>query len=127
MLEAIVCAVREAGEILLGAHAGQEDIFSKEGKANFVTKYDVAVQQFLQERLQKAFPDAAFLGEEGESSVLPEKGDVFIVDPVDGTTNFITDAASPSAWPGTGRCRPGWSITRIWAKCLRQSAAGARF
>ena len=62
MLEAIICAVREAGGILLGAHAGQGDISSKEGKANFVTKYDVAVQQFLQERLQKAFPDAAFLG-----------------------------------------------------------------
>lgn len=103
MLEAIICAVREAGGILLGAHAGQGDISSKEGKANFVTKYDVAVQQFLQERLQKAFPDAAFLGEEGESSVLPEKGDVFIVDPIDGTTNFITDYRHSSISVGLAR------------------------
>lgn len=103
MLEAIICAVREAGGILLGAHAGQGDISSKEGKANFVTKYDVAVQQFLQERLQKAFPNAAFLGEEGESSVLPEKGDVFIVDPIDGTTNFITDYRHSSISVGLAR------------------------
>ena len=103
MLEAIVCAVREAGKIMLGAHAGQEDISSKQGKANFVTKYDVAVQQFLQERLQKAFPDAAFLGEEGESSVLPEKGDVFNVDPIDGTTNFITDYRHSSISVGLAR------------------------
>ena len=59
MLEAIISAVREAGKIMLGAHASAQDISSKQGKANFVTKYDVAVQQFLQERLQKAFPDAA--------------------------------------------------------------------
>ena len=103
MLEAIISAVREAGKIMLGAHAGQEDISSKQGKANFVTKYDVAVQQFLQERLQAAFPQAAFLGEEGESSILPQQGDVFIVDPIDGTTNFITDYRHSSISVGLAR------------------------
>ena len=60
MLETIIRIVQEAGEIMLAAHAEQQDISSKEGKANFVTKYDVAVQASLQERLQSAFPAAAF-------------------------------------------------------------------
>lgn len=103
MLETIISAVREAGKIMLNAHTAAQDISSKEGKANFVTKYDVAVQQFLQGRLQKAFPDAAFLGEEGESSVLSQTGDTFIVDPIDGTTNFITDYHHSSISVGLAR------------------------
>ena len=70
MLETIVSIIRQAGALLLSAHAKERDISSKEGKANFVTKYDIAVQQFLQQRLQAAFPSAAFLGEEGGASQL---------------------------------------------------------
>ena len=58
MLETIVSIIRQAGALLLSAHAKERDISSKEGKANFVTKYDIAVQQFLQQRLQAAFPSA---------------------------------------------------------------------
>ena len=88
MLETIVSIIRQAGALLLSAHAKERDISSKEGKANFVTKYDIAVQQFLQQRLQAAFPSAAFLGEEGGASQLKKSGDTFIVDPIDGTTKF---------------------------------------
>ena len=56
MLETIVSIIRQAGALLLSAHAKERDISSKEGKANFVTKYDIAVQQFLQQRLQAARP-----------------------------------------------------------------------
>lgn len=105
MLESIISIVREAGEILLAAHAQQQDISSKEGKANFVTKYDVAVQAFLQERLKRAFPAAAFLGEESDAGEVLQKGDTFIVDPIDGTTNFILDYRHSSI--SVGLCRDG--------------------
>lgn len=105
MLETIIRIVQEAGEIMLAAHAEQQDISSKEGKANFVTKYDVAVQASLQERLQSAFPAAAFLGEESNAGEVLQKGDTFIVDPIDGTTNFILDYRHSSI--SVGLCRDG--------------------
>lgn len=103
MLETIVSIIRQAGALLLSAHAKERDISSKEGKANFVTKYDIAVQHFLQQRLQEAFPSAAFLGEEGGASQLKKSGDTFIVDPIDGTTNFITDYRHSSISIGLAR------------------------
>ncbi len=103
MLEALIQIVREAGGILLGAHAQLQDISSKEGKANFVTKYDVAVQQFLQDRLSTAFPSASFLGEEGGAKQVLQSGDTFLVDPIDGTTNFITGYHHSSISVGLAR------------------------
>lgn len=63
---------------------------SKEGSSNFVTAYDVKVQNFLKEGLAELFPDAHFFAEEdGESRRQLEAGYTFIIDPIDGTTNFM--------------------------------------
>lgn len=62
----------------------------KEGSANFVTAYDVKVQEFLKAGLTDLFPDAHFFAEEdGESSQTIGEGYTFIIDPIDGTTNFM--------------------------------------
>ena len=85
-------AARQAGEIIRMAHGGELGIENKEGKANFVTKYDRKVQEFLTRRLQEIVPGARFLGEEnGMDRFLPgdEEGYLFVIDPIDGTTNFI--------------------------------------
>lgn len=63
MLKQITEIVKEAGKIILSAHNQENTITAKEGKKNFVTKYDVAVQDFLFKELGKAFPDAEFIGE----------------------------------------------------------------
>lgn len=47
LYESIEKSVRQAGEILLSAHVEKEEIFAKEGPANFVTVYDRKIQQFL--------------------------------------------------------------------------------
>ena len=47
MLSKIIETVKEAGEIILSAHNQETAVTAKEGKKNFVTKYDVAVQEFL--------------------------------------------------------------------------------
>ena len=67
MLNKIIEIVKEAGKIILSAHNQESTITAKEGKKNFVTKYDVAVQDFLFNELGKAFPEAEFVGEEGEN------------------------------------------------------------
>ena len=56
-----------------------------------VTKFDKAIQKYLISELKKLFPNASFVGEEGDqkSAVNPYKGEVFIIDPIDGTSNFI--------------------------------------
>lgn len=90
MLEKIITIVKAAGEIILSAHNQESAVTAKEGKKNFVTKYDVAVQEFLFTELGKAFPDAEFVGEEGDNN-LSSKALRFIIDPIDGTTNFMQD------------------------------------
>ncbi|MBO7761469.1 MAG: inositol monophosphatase [Clostridia bacterium] len=58
--------------------------------ANLVTYYDTAVQAYLIEHLRAAYPDAAFMAEEQENdpAVLAAER-CFIIDPIDGTANFI--------------------------------------
>ena len=90
MLKKITEIVKEAGKIVLSAHNQENTITAKEGKKNFVTKYDVAVQDYLFKELGKAFPDAQFIGEEGENDFSID-GLRFIIDPIDGTTNFMQD------------------------------------
>ncbi len=90
MLENIITIVKDAGKIILSAHNQESAVTAKEGKKNFVTKYDVAVQDFLFTELGKAFPDAEFVGEEGDNN-LSSKALRFIIDPIDGTTNFMQD------------------------------------
>ena len=88
MLEEIIRAAREAGKIMLEGEKEPIDVKTKAGAANFVTQYDLAVQENLREALKKICPEADFLGEEGEAKTTGTEL-VFIVDPIDGTTNFI--------------------------------------
>lgn len=89
-MDKIIEIVKEAGKIVLSAHGQENTITAKEGKKNFVTKYDVAVQDFLFSELGKAFTDAGFVGEEGEND-FSDTSPRFIIDPIDGTTNFMQD------------------------------------
>ena len=87
-LEAIV---REAGKIMGAAELTEAGIYRKPGDANFVTAYDVQIQRFLIEQISSLFPDAGFFGEEdtaGNEKQLTQ-GYTFIIDPIDGTTNFM--------------------------------------
>ncbi|MGN1181170.1 MAG: inositol monophosphatase family protein [Suilimivivens sp.] len=89
LLQSIIDIVREAGQILLGAEHIEETVEEKSGRANYVTAYDKRVQDFLFEKLKEVLPEAVFIGEEEEEhSSLPE-GYAFIIDPIDGTTNFM--------------------------------------
>ena len=63
----------------------------KSGVADLVTEYDKKVQELLEIGLKKILPEAKFIGEEGSSDELSDEGYAFIVDPIDGTTNFVKD------------------------------------
>ena len=89
MYDDIKYLAHEAGDIIKKADPRTEDIEAKGGHANFVTKYDKMVQEKLRNGLKRIFPEAAFYGEEGVHEGFPDADYVFVVDPIDGTTNFI--------------------------------------
>lgn len=77
---------------------------TQKGKDDFVTQVDFAVQSFLQTELGRMYPDIQFLGEEGPKEEQDWSRPVWILDPVDGTTNLIRDlqmsAVSLGLWDG---------------------------
>ncbi len=89
MLEQIISIVREAGEIVLSAHDVWSQTHEKSSAADLVTEYDLAVERFLKEKLPPLVPGSLFFGEEEKENASPLTGWVFIVDPIDGTTNFV--------------------------------------
>jgi myo-inositol-1(or 4)-monophosphatase len=94
--EVLISLLRRAGEIMLSAHEVSHNegggVKVKPGTANFVTVYDVAVQEFLINAIKEEIPDAVFIAEEKENDSAVLMGEhCFIIDPIDGTTNFIHD------------------------------------
>lgn len=85
--------IRNAGQQMREAHADAENHVSvKPGDANFVTLYDVQIQESLINGIQQLFPDACFIAEEQDNQVSALAAEhCFIIDPIDGTTNFIHD------------------------------------
>ncbi len=83
--------MREASKIMLSAHDIDQSIDEKAGEANFVTAYDVAVQDFLYNAIAKEMPGAVIIGEESDDNRMDALATktCFIIDPIDGTTNFI--------------------------------------
>ena len=62
----------------------------KKGLMDLVTEADVAVEQDIRARVARHFPNHLFLGEEeAQSADAPESPFRWIVDPIDGTTNFV--------------------------------------
>lgn len=80
-------AAREAGAILLG-HLGRLEAVEHKSAIDLVTKADRESEAMLQARVAASFPQDGFLGEEGGSAT-SDSGWDWIVDPLDGTTNFV--------------------------------------
>ena len=87
----ILPIMERAGQMVLSAHDVDAAIRVKPGDANFVTDYDVAVQDFLYEELGRLLPEAVVIAEESEENhtELLASSLCLIIDPIDGTTNFI--------------------------------------
>jgi myo-inositol-1(or 4)-monophosphatase len=87
----ICLLVKDCGKVILNADREKMAIDIKSGFADLVTEYDKNIQEQLADGLKKILPEAKFIGEEGSSDELTEDGYAFVVDPIDGTTNFIKD------------------------------------
>lgn len=90
LMNVMTAAVRKASRGLLRDFGEVEKLqVSKKGAANYVTNADLRTEKILIEELQKARPKFGFLTE--ESGVIENKASKhrFVIDPIDGTTNFI--------------------------------------
>ncbi len=90
--ETLIKIINEAGKIILNQKevTSSADIDEKAGDANFVTVFDVAVQGYLIGEISKAIPNAVFVAEEQENDYTCLQNEYcFVIDPIDGTTNFI--------------------------------------
>ena len=90
LINVMVKAARRAGRSLKRDLGEIEHLqVSLKGPANFVTKADKRAEEMLYEDLAKARPGYGFIGEEGGSREGADKSHTWIVDPLDGTTNFL--------------------------------------
>lgn len=85
MINKIVEIVRQSSMML----NEKFDIEQKGNDSNYVTSADVNVQRFLKEKLTGLIPGSALVGEEEEELNVADY--TWVVDPIDGTSNFIRD------------------------------------
>lgn len=98
LLELACRLAREAGTMAAeGRRRGTPAGDSKSSATDMVTEWDRASERLVVDGLRRARPDDGFLGEEGSTE--PGSSGVFwLVDPIDGTTNFLYDL-------------PGWAVS----------------
>jgi len=90
LLNVMIKAARKAGRTLKRDFGEVEHLqVSLKGPANFVTAADRRAEEIVHEELSRARPGYGFLGEEGGRREGPDKTHTFIVDPLDGTSNFL--------------------------------------
>lgn len=81
--------VKVAAAYVRGKHENRENLAIEEkGKQNFVTEVDKKAELILVNGLSDLLPESGFIAEEGTSVKRGERYN-WIIDPVDGTTNFI--------------------------------------
>lgn len=94
MLNTAVKAARKAGAIINRASLDIDRVrISRKDRNDFVTEVDEACERVIIETLTQAYPSHGFLGEEsgltGVSAAAKASEYVWVIDPLDGTTNFI--------------------------------------
>ncbi len=88
-MDELIQLVKETKSIALDSKSAHN--VSVKGLADFVTKVDTAIQEFMRSRLKDMYPDIQFMSEEKDNNDIDHTGKVWILDPIDGTTNLIHD------------------------------------
>ena len=89
-LNLMIKACEKASKIIIRDFGEVENLqVSKKGPKDFVTKTDKRVDKILIEELEKSKRNYSFLTEETGKIINKNKDDFWIIDPIDGTTNFL--------------------------------------
>ncbi len=85
--------ILEAGKILIEGYYSKKEVDFK-AKKDLVTKYDIAIENFLKEKF-KEFSDFNVIAEESDNTNCKFDNSI-IIDPIDGTTNFVNQVPHTS-------------------------------
>ena len=87
MKKELIKIIKKAGKILKKGYYSNKDVTFK-AKKDLVTKYDVAVENYLKKKFSKKFKEFNIIAEESDNTTI-EFNNSIIIDPIDGTTNFV--------------------------------------
>lgn len=105
MLEKIIDIAKEAGKILMKYYSQELEVSTKKDDYDFVTKADIEADEYIRKRLKKEFPNDEILSEENTDIPVDYSGRVWMVDPLDGTKDFINKGSGFSVM--IGLCEDG--------------------
>ena len=89
-LNIMIKASEKASKILIRDFGEIENLqVSKKGPRDFVTNSDIKVEKIIFEELKKARPNYSFISEEKGLENNKDASNTWIIDPIDGTTNFL--------------------------------------
>ena len=89
-LNIMIKASEKASKILIRDFGEIENLqVSKKGPRDFVTNSDIKVEKIIFEELKKARPNYSFISEEKGLENNKDESNTWIIDPIDGTTNFL--------------------------------------
>ena len=93
MLRDVAVAAADAAAAVVRAHrgAGTTVEWQLKGRADYVSIVDTAAEERIREVVGRALPEARVIGEELTPGHAVDSGISFLVDPLDGTTNFLHD------------------------------------
>jgi myo-inositol-1(or 4)-monophosphatase len=90
MVNIALRAARQAGEMIVKSADSLESVqVDEKGRYDFVTEVDRRSEETILYHIKKAYPDHRFLCEESGASGNPDSDVEWIIDPLDGTTNFV--------------------------------------
>jgi myo-inositol-1(or 4)-monophosphatase len=88
-------AARAGARVASEAFRTDLDVETKAGPTDVVTRADREAQVAVVDRIHESFPDDVVVGEESDlPREVPDKGAAWVVDPIDGTNNFVAGVRS---------------------------------
>lgn len=82
--------VKEAGQLIKNSFSKTLTIQTKSNQNDLVTEIDKSTEQFFIHKIRETYPEHKIVGEEGLGDKLKnEEGIIWIIDPIDGTMNFV--------------------------------------
>ena len=89
-LNIMIKASEKASKILIRDFGEVENLqVSRKGPNDFVTNCDLKTEKIIIEELKKARPNYSIISEESGIEINKDKKNVWIIDPIDGTVNFL--------------------------------------
>jgi len=105
MLKDIIGIAKEAGKILMKYYSKDLDVQTKSGKYDLLTQADLEADSYIRNRLKERFPKDNILSEESSDIPSDFSANVWMVDPLDGTKEFVKKGTGFSVM--IGFCKNG--------------------